>query len=329
MSDDVTARLLIGDSPPMQKVRELIGRLAGSCMPVLIQGPTGSGKELVARALHDTSSRTGALVAFNVCAISDTMFEDSLFGHVRGAFSGAQYDRKGYMAEAHGGTLFLDELSGLPLDSQAKLLRAVETKQYRPVGAQADKASDFRLVAATNVALHQLIKTGRFREDLAHRIKGVTIHLPPLSARGEDIPDLVRHFAESAVTSDGSATRFTPAALVYLQEHAWSGNVRELKHFVETAIALSASSRIARADLEGVDTFSRPAPVGPDSEASVDLRRLKDTLLATQGDVAGAATMLGVHKVTVYRWMKRWGIGRPLHTPLDGNFESREEETCA
>src|SRR3954470_19051267 len=189
---------IVGDSSAIQQLRALIATVAPTRLPVLVEGPTGSGKELVAAALHQASGRRGRLVAFNVCAIGDALFEDALFGHVRGAFTGAANDSAGFLREADAGTVFLDEISGLPWALQAKLLRAVETGEFRPVGAARDARSDFRVVAATNEHLDDLVECGRFRADLKHRIGGVVISVPTLAERVDDIPDLTRYFARRA-----------------------------------------------------------------------------------------------------------------------------------
>ena len=178
MSTSTREAQLIGDSTAMHHLRAQITRVASSQIPVLIEGPTGSGKELVAQALHRESERKGPLVAVNVCAIADTMFEDAMFGHVRGAFSGAIGDHTGYLLEAHRGTVFLDEIGSLAIGAQIKLLRALETHEFRPVGARGDRTSDFRLIAATNVPLAKAVSEGAFRADLAFRLSGVVIRVP-------------------------------------------------------------------------------------------------------------------------------------------------------
>jgi DNA-binding NtrC family response regulator len=201
MSAAMIADLLVGESAVMVRLRDLVLRLAPARLPVLVQGPTGAGKELVAQALHRASGRKGRCVAFNACAIPDAMFEDALFGHVRGAFSGASHDHTGYLGEANGGTVFMDEIGSLGIDAQAKLLRAVETRVFRPVGARRDQESDFRLVTATNVRLGDLVGTGRFRPDLAHRISAAVITVPALAEHPEDIPALAEHFAREAAAA--------------------------------------------------------------------------------------------------------------------------------
>ena len=187
----------------MRELRALIARVAPLRMPVLIEGATGTGKELAAALLHRDSGRSGGLVAFNVCALGESMFEDALFGHVKGAYTGALGESLGFLREANGGTAFFDEISGLPLPLQAKLLRAIETGVFRPIGASRDAMSEFRTVAATNEQLRELVAAGRFREDLMHRLSGITVRMPTLAERVDDIPELVRHFlAPSCRTRD-------------------------------------------------------------------------------------------------------------------------------
>ncbi|HJR63809.1 MAG TPA: sigma 54-interacting transcriptional regulator, partial [Gemmatimonadaceae bacterium] len=223
----------------MARVRELVRQIAPTELSVLIEGPTGAGKELVAQAMHAASRRSGRLVAFNVCAIAETMFEDALFGHVRGAFTGATSDAAGYLVEADKGTVFLDEISGLAMGMQAKLLRVLETREFRPVGARLDRRSDFRVVAATNEPLATLLAERRIRADLAYRLGGVVIQVPSLRERPEDVPVLACRFMERARASCGIAVRLSGEALHALQQYDWPGNVRELKNVVERAAVLA------------------------------------------------------------------------------------------
>lgn len=307
---------MIGDSPVMRSLRSLIARVAPLDLPVLIQGPTGAGKELVARALHAQSGRPGRFVPINVCAIPDTMFESALFGHVRGAFTGATADAPGYLAEADRGTLMLDEISGLPLALQAKLLRAIETGEFRPIGGRADRCSRFRTVAATNEPLDDLVTASRFRSDLAHRLSGIVIHVPPLRDRLEDIPALVHHFIRRCTCGRGDA-RLTSGAIRMLQDYDWPGNVRELRHVVERAVAFSGKSVVERGDVEAA---LRPAGALHSSVRSIQpgdpfdtpaRRRLLSVLEECGWDTARAASRLGIHRATIYRRMSRLGIITP------------------
>jgi DNA-binding NtrC family response regulator len=304
----VVEGLLVGESIAMQKLRALTVQASTAQLPVLIQGPTGVGKELVAKALHLASKRSGELIAFNVCAVADTVFEDTLFGHVKGAFTGAFRDAPGYMAEANGGSLFLDEINGLPLPAQAKLLRAVETGVFRPLGAQRDRMSDFRLIAATNDDLIAAVSAGSFRRDLLYRLSGLTIHVPPLTRRLDDIPVLIRHFVGKNPSLAG--TRFQPEAMRRLTRHSWPGNVRELKHVVDRLSVLCGPRAVTSHDVS--------AAIGSDDLGleSVDSnrfarQRLIEQLERHEWDTARVAEECGVNRTTIYRRMTRLRITPP------------------
>ena len=327
MNHPVIETLLLGESLPMRRLRALIGRVARTPLSVLIQGPTGAGKELVALALHSTSERPGRFVAFNVCAISESMFEDALFGHVRGAFTGAMADAKGYLAEAHRGTTFLDEVSGLPLAAQVKLLRAIETRQFRPVGGREDVRSDFRTVAATNENLATLVRAGRFRRDLAQRLSGIVLEVPSLSDRLEDVPVLARHFLD-AVVPPGTAVALTSGALRVLQSYDWPGNVRELRNVVECAAALVESGAIEASDVAGLLRHDAVIAGGaPGARDASPLRQqLLDALEHCAGDVGRVAARLGKHPATIYRLMRRLGIATPKRLRTSDNTSRTTDE---
>lgn len=306
--DLAIARLLIGDSHAIRRLRENIAQVAAAQIPILIVGPTGAGKELVARAVHVASKRAGDLVAFNVCAVSDSMFEATLFGHVKGAFTGAVTDAPGYLAEANGGTLFLDEISGLPLSAQAKLLRAIETGIYRPVGASRDRVSGFRVVAATNEELSGRVVTGAFREDLYHRLGGFVLRVPPLYERVPDIRILVQHFLS---TQSKSTLRVSDSALALLEQYVWPGNVRELKHAVDRMALIAVDTHVinqavAKAAIES----GRELCVLRESQINRDeaRRSLIEVLEQSAWSADRAAELLGVHRATIYRRMRREGI---------------------
>jgi sigma-54-specific transcriptional regulator len=300
-------RLLIGESRVMRELRAEILRFGPTRLPILVQGPTGSGKELVARALHAASRRQGALVAFNVCALNEGMFEDALFGHVRGAFTGASRDASGYLAEANGGTLFLDEISGLGLQSQAKLLRALETGAFRPVGGTRDRVSDFRLVSASNEDLLHMSSQNRFRVDLLHRIGGCVFELPSLSARCEDIPLLARHFVCEAT---GGAIEVSGTALARLQDSTWPGNVRQLRHAMDRLIVISGGVGIDVRHVESTLRVKDDGGGGCSSDALLRLR-LVATLRTHEWNTVLVAQAMKVHRATIYRWMNRLGISAP------------------
>jgi len=301
--------LLLGESAVMTRVRSLVARLAPTRLPVLIQGPTGAGKELVAQALHAASGRPGRFVALNVCAIPDAMVEDTLFGHVRGAFTGAAADHKGYLREADGGTVFLDEIGALSLDGQAKLLRVSETRIFRPVGAAADVQSDFRLVAATNVAMASLVRAGRFRGDLAHRISAAVVTVPPLRDHQEDVPQLARHFARAAGRALSREVDLSVAACDLLAARDWSGNIRELRNVVQAAVALDDGPLLGTDAIRAALALGEPPAMGRDQGFAG--RRLLALLEANAWNTTLVARELGVHRGTVYRRIQALGIQLP------------------
>ncbi len=306
MSASSAASYLIGNSDAMQYLRAQVSRAASSGISILIEGPTGSGKELVAQSLHAESARKGRLVAVNVCAIADTMFEDAMFGHVRGAFSGAIGDHAGHLSEAHQGTMFLDEIGGLQLGAQIKLLRAIETKEFRPVGAQSDRTSDFRLITATNAPLDRAVESGAFRADLAYRLSGALIRVPPLAAHREDIPMLARHFARRASAARGVEIEVSESASALLASQSWPGNVRQLRQLLECAVAFATSARIGREEIAQLLNASQTAPMNASN--AFERRRLLDTIRDCEGDLTRAARHLGVHRTSIYRRVHRLGI---------------------
>lgn len=310
--DGVVRRLLIGESAAIRSLRESILRVGPTSLPVSIIGPTGVGKELVAEALHLVSKRSGRFVPFNVCAISEPMFEDALFGHVRGAFTGAIADAAGYLLEANAGTAFFDEIGSLSLAMQAKLLRAVENKRFRPVGGSSDRNSDFRVLCATNENLPSLVRNGRFRSDLAFRLGGVTLEVPSLDARKEDIPLLVRSF----LMQQGAAeSHFSECAMDALTAHSWHGNVRELRHVVELLVQLSGGGQVGRRDVSLV--LRNDVMAGPAAHADGERRHLHEVLDDADWSVAVAAQTLGIHPTTLYRRLCRLGIQLKARSTVD------------
>jgi DNA-binding NtrC family response regulator len=299
---------LVAESPSMQPVLDIVRRVAPSDANVLIRGENGTGKGVIARALHAASRRASRpLISVNAGGLAESIFESELFGHVKGAFTDAKTDRVGRFELADGGTLFLDEIANVPLAQQAKLLRVVESGEFERVGSSQTKASDVRLISATNASLEAEVQAGRFRQDLLFRLNTVEIRLPPLRDRGDDIPLLAAHFLRHHATRyRKKVDRFDPAALKALLEHAWPGNVRELEHVVERAVLMAAGTSIARSDLG----------LAPPAEARVDDMSLEDVeallirkaLVRYDGNVSRAAEALGLSRSSLYRRIQRYGI---------------------
>jgi DNA-binding NtrC family response regulator len=300
---------LVG-SARLDELRRLVATIGLLPHSVLLLGETGTGKELVAHALHRASERSGPFVAVNCNAIASNLVESELFGHVRGAFSGSHRERPGLFRSAEGGTLFLDEIGDLPLPAQGKLLRALETGEVRAVGSDDSTVVQVRVVAATNVDLERMVQTQRFREDLLHRISVWKIILPPLRERREDIPLLVAHFLP-----EGSA-RFSAEAMERMLLHRWPGNVRELKNAVQTGAVRAAATGKSRVGVEhltpeiaGARASARPAP-DPDALLRT---RIETALGLRNGNVAQVARDLGHGRQWLYSEMKRLGIDAKLH----------------
>jgi len=301
---------LLGSSEAMNAVRELIGRVADAPAPVLILGETGSGKGLVARAIHEQSKRAkGRLVSVNCAALPEALLESELFGHVRGAFTGATSDRHGLFAEADGGTLLLDEIGDMPLGLQAKLLRVLESGLIRPVGSAKEQLVNVRIVAATHRDLRQAVRDGRFREDLFYRLDVVSIVMPPLRHRRGDIPELAAYFLVEAKGRypQSPVQAFSPGALESLAGNPWPGNVRELAHTVERLVLLGRAREIGVDDLRATVSPATPTV----EEFSGDImpirelqRRYAHWALAQVGGHRGrAAERLGIDAKTLWKWL--------------------------
>jgi len=310
-------RLLLGESPEMRQVNHVIRLVGGRRATVLITGETGTGKELAARALHLSGNRrAGPMVAVNCSAIPENLLEAELFGHVRGAFTGAIQSRMGRFEQAQGGTLFLDEIGDLPMDLQAKLLRVLQERELQRLGSSETIRLDIRIVAATNCDLADRIEQGRFREDLYYRLNVVPLHLPPLRQRPGDIPELAVHFVEKICRAEGIPVKsLTPEAMERLCEFSWPGNVRQLENAIETAVAMSGeSTMLAPSDfLLPVPARARtatPSPLpaicvpddGLDYEqtlAVIEKSILEQALRKTGGNKKAAAEMLGLKRTTL------------------------------
>lgn len=311
---------IIGKSSAMQNVFDLIQRVAPSNANVLIHGDSGTGKELVARALHKFSNRAQQpFVAINCTAIPDTLLESELFGHAKGSFTGAHQRKKGLFEEADGGTIFLDEIGDMDLSLQAKILRVVQEKRVRAVGENVDKAVDVRIIVATHKDLKQAIRDGRFREDLYYRLSVIPITLPPLRHRREDIPLLANFFLEKYVAqNERPIAGFTPEAMQQLMSAKWEGNIRELENVIERAVVLSKGPLIAPEDLppsEGETTeglFVHAAEHLPTLE-DFEKRYIHFVLNKVGGKKEKAAHILGINRRTLYRKEAEYGWEKEHH----------------
>jgi len=311
------ARGLVGQSPGMVDVYKLVARVAALDTTVLIQGETGTGKELVARAIHAASRRAGGpFVVVDCTALPDTLFESELFGHERGAFTGALSARRGLFETAAGGTCLFDEIGELSGALQAKLLRVLQEQAIRRVGGNDWIPVDVRMIAATNRDLRQRVEEGEFRGDLYYRLDVVTIDVPPLRERRQDIPLLAQHFLDKFARASGKlARRLAPETVEALVAHHWPGNVRELEHAVERAAALASSDVLMPDDVLSGHRRDRPAPALPGLEMTLDeLRRwyVARVLDDVGGNKVQAAERLGIDRATLYRLLKRQaGPGDP------------------
>jgi DNA-binding NtrC family response regulator len=302
---------MIAQSPAMRPVLELIDRVAPSEANVLVTGEHGTGKELVARILHAASPRaTRAMVTVNVGGLSEGVFESELFGHERGAFTGARSDRVGRFELADGGTLFLDEIANVPAAQQAKLLRVLQTGEFERVGSSRTRRVSVRLVSATNADLDAEGKAGRFREDLLFRINTVEIHLPPLRERREDIPLLAAEFLRRHAERNGKPVEGLESdAMEALLAHSWPGNVRELEHAIERAVLLASGARVS-----AVDIGLKPAEAGGAAALErltldeVERELIRRALKRHDGNVSEAAKTLGLSRSALYRRLERHGL---------------------
>ncbi|HVS01200.1 MAG TPA: sigma-54 dependent transcriptional regulator [Thermoanaerobaculia bacterium] len=313
---------IIGKSAPMQDVFSLIERVARTTSTVLIHGESGTGKELIARAIHFASPRgKQRFLSINCGAMPETLLESELFGHERGAFTGAIREKKGLFQEAHRGTLFLDEIGEMTPPMQVKLLRVLQQKVVRKVGGNAEEPVDVRIIAATNRDLKEMIASGGFREDLFYRINVIPIHLPPLRERREDIPLLVDFFVHKFADEMGlAAKRLTAEAMGVLERYQWPGNVRELENLIERALALSTGPTVGRDELpasllEAETTAPRAVTLPPDGlDLEAYLDRLRGELMSQALERCGgvqtrAAEMLGMSFRSFRYYAKKAGIG--------------------
>ena len=303
---------MVGHSAQMLELFAMIRRVGPHFRVALIRGATGTGKELAAAALHRQSPvAAGPFVVCNCSAVTESLFESEMFGHLKGAFTGATHDKKGMFEAADGGTLFLDELGDLPFAMQSKLLRAIQQQEIRPVGANAPRKVSCRVIAATNRDLEAMMGAGEFREDLYYRLSMVELHLPPLARRMEDFPYLVRAFLERYAADYGKALDgITPRAQAVLARHAWPGNIRELENVLGSACMMAESGMVDVRDLPAFfqrnSTLAEPTPSSPSYNemltlAEVEHRHTRWVLDQLQGNKSKAAEVLGVTRSTLYR----------------------------
>nr|WP_315401024.1 sigma-54 dependent transcriptional regulator [uncultured Duganella sp.] len=309
---------IIGEHPRLLKVLATIGQVAATRAPVLILGESGSGKELIADAIHRNSPRAACpIVKINMGAITPSLFESEMFGHVRGAFTDAKTDRKGHVASAHGGTLFLDEIGELNRADQVKLLRVLQDQSYQAVGASRTEHADIRVVSATNRELAELVAAGEFREDLFYRLNLITIRLPPLRERRSDIALLARHILGEVSASYGlGPATIAPQALDWLGAQPWPGNIRQLKQTLERTLLLIGRSELRQADFLAAEQDDNGA-VGARGALRVDgmtLEQVERHMIAHaldqhQGNISRVAKALGLSRTALYRRLERHGLG--------------------
>jgi DNA-binding NtrC family response regulator len=319
-------RVLVGRSPKVQAVLHQIEKVSSSRWPVLILGETGTGKELIAKNLHSRGT-PGPFVVVDCSSLVGPLMESELFGHTKGAFTGAAATKLGLIEMANGGTAFFDEIGELPLDLQAKLLRVLQEKEFRPVGSTQVRRSDFRVISATNRDLAAEVEKGTFRRDLYFRLNVITLRLPPLRSRTDDIPDLVEHFLRRY----GRGHVMSGEAMEALLSYEWPGNVRQLEHCIQHMIAVNSGPILHSRDLptmlinhlqqpsedmlamanalgvnaiDPVDSF--PPPIVPLPE--LEKRAILDAIRYTKGDRTMAASLLGIGRTTLYRKLKEYGV---------------------
>ena len=308
---------IIGQSPAIRQLITTMRQIAPSNIPVLITGESGTGKELVAQAIHNNSKRTKKqFVPLNCAGLSESILEDELFGHVRGAFTGAEKDRQGRFEYADGGTLFLDEVGDMPKEMQAKLLRVLESGEVVRLGANNARHVDVRLISATNRDLAERTKTGEFREDLFFRIKGVELHLPPLRERREDIPQLLKHYvAHYAKQLDKPAPEIAEDVQMTLMQFDWPGNVRQLMNVVQNMVVITEGDRIEPRHIPAeVRAAAGDGDIGPALDTGgmsldqIEKQAIRNALRVTHGNREQAAKMLGIGERTLYRKLKEYGL---------------------
>jgi DNA-binding NtrC family response regulator len=305
---------IVGGAPEMERLYRMIAKAAQSTHPVLILGESGTGKELVARSIHFSGPyRDKPFIPVDCGSLVPTLIESELFGYVKGAFTGAAQSKDGLLTMAEDGTVLLDEIGELPVDLQAKLLRAIQEKEIRPVGSTKRVPINVRVLAATNRDLEQAVQQGTFRRDLYFRLNVLNLRIPPLRERRQDIPLLIGHFLEKLSQDSGMQRSMSPEAMKMMLAYDWPGNVRELENCLERACALNSAPEIHITDLPSGISRNAPAPVPANSSAKIisiselEKRTILETIVQLNGDKLLAARLLGIGKTTLYRKLKEYG----------------------
>lgn len=307
--DDLPDSEMIGSSAPMIEIYKTISKVGPTSATVLIEGETGTGKEMIARMIHANSPRANqAFVPVDCGSIAPSLIESELFGALRGAYTGADRDRTGVLEAANGGTAFLDEIGDVELAFQLKLLRFLQEKEVRPLGASRGKRVDVRIIAATNQNLKKKVEDGKFREDLWYRLNVVRIELPPLCERRGDIPLLAHYFLNKYNERYRQHTRLTETGLKAMQNYGWPGNVRQLQHMLERLSILAPGGRIDESAVTQAIEMTEPRENASDTLADTEAEQIRRVLTATGGNKSKAAKILGIERKTLYRKLERMGL---------------------
>ncbi len=303
---------IIGEGPQMKRIMEMVAVVAQTDATVLIRGESGTGKELIAQAIHSKSNRRYfPIISINCGGFSEGLLESELFGHEKGAFTGAQYKRKGKLEMANGGTVFFDEIGNIPLKMQMDLLRVIETKQFTPLGSNKDITVDFRVTAATNIDLEKAVAEKQFREDFYYRLNVFSIEIPPLRERAADIPLLAHYFLKKYARSmNKNVTDISPEAVKILTQYDWPGNIRELRNAIERAlVVVQKKSKIEPDDLNPLFLSKASAPER-DALEEVEKAHIQRILDQTEGNISRSAERLKIDRVTLYNKIKKYGLLR-------------------
>jgi len=305
---------LIGESKEMHKIFELINTVSPTDTTVMIRGESGTGKEIVAKAIHLNSKRKYfPIITVNCGAIAESLLESELFGHEKGAFTGANYKRKGKFEMANGGTIFLDEIGTLSLKMQVELLRIIETKKFTRVGGNDTIKSDFRVIAATNEALEELVKEGRFREDLYYRLNVFSILIPPLRERRKDIAPLAYHFLNKFSTAmNKNVTKISDEAIKFLCDYEWKGNVRELENAIERAVVVGMGDTIEMNDLPFYSNNTNDSDTKISTLSEVEKKYIEKTLIQNNWNINKCAGILGIERATLYNKIRKYGLKKSI-----------------